>query len=389
MVGMLILNILTDFYLYRIAKSRTKGTALKNIQLYSSVCLYLFIIVTICLPRRSGDDSELRAIMWMLFAYFSIYIPKYIFIIFDLISLIPELAHHKRIKIVSIIGGIISVVVFLLMWWGALINRFSIDVKTVNVEIENLPDEFNGFTILQFSDFHVGTYGNDTIFVQQVVDEINSIKPDLIVFTGDIVNRRTSELIPFIKVLSQLHAKYGVYSILGNHDYGDYSVWPDEAAKAANMDSLYKFNDMMGWKLLLNSHEWIKKGNDSIAIIGVENIGDPPFPKYGSLEKAYLNLSDSQTKILLSHNPAHWVDDISKSDTINIALTLSGHTHAMQIAFLGFSPAEWRYPTWGGMYADQANRKKLYVNIGLGTVGIPMRIGATPELTLFTLHTVN
>lgn len=385
LIIVLILNVAVDFYIYKIASKRNKSKLLKNIQLYGSALLYVLIIVTICLPRRSGDDSELVTIMWLLFTYFSFYIPKYIFVIFDLIASIPILFKAGRLKWLSVCGGVLAVFVFLCMWWGALINRYNIDVKEIEIPIKSLPAEFNGFTILQFSDFHVGTYGKNPKFIKTVVEKINSLKPDVIVFTGDIVNRRTSELSPFVDVLSGLHADYGVYSILGNHDYGDYSEWPSPNAKEANMDTLYLYNKQMGWKLLLNDYDWIRKENDSIAIIGVENIGDPPFPKYGSLEKSYPTLSDSNVKILLSHNPAHWVDEVSKADSINIALTLSGHTHAMQIALFGWSPSELRYPTWGGLYEKDDCDKYLYVNIGIGTVGIPMRIGATPELTLIKL----
>ena len=149
------------------------------------------------------------------------------------------------------------------------------------------------------------------------------------------------------------------------------------------MDSLQK---SMGWRLLRNEHVILRQGTDSIALIGVENVGDPPFTVYGSLNDSYPSLGDSVTKVLLTHNPAHWTSDIADNDSINIALSLSGHTHAMQIELFGLSPAVWRYPTWGGLYADTDSRHKLYVNIGIGTVGLPMRVGATPEITVITLR---
>ncbi len=222
--------------------------------------------------------------------------------------------------------------------------------------------------------------------MSRLVDHINSLDPDLIVFTGDIVNRKTDEITPFVEVLGRLHAPDGVIAILGNHDYGDYMTWPSDEAKRENMQMLYDTYDTAGINLLLNQTEWIRRGNDSIAIIGVENIGDPPFPIYGSLSKAYPIPGDSTTKILLSHNPAHWVDSISGNDKARIQLTLAGHTHAMQIEMFGISPAALRYKTWGGLYADSHERHQLYVNIGAGTVGMPMRLGATPEVTLLTLR---
>jgi predicted MPP superfamily phosphohydrolase len=177
----------------------------------------------------------------------------------------------------------------------------------------------------------------------------------------------------------------GVYAILGNHDYGDYGVWDSPQAKANNMNELYNCYAKTGIQLLLNETTWLHRGNDSIALIGVENIGDPPFKIYGSLPKAYPALADNNTKILLTHNPQHWVDSIKGHNDMNIALTLAGHTHAMQIEIAGISPAAWRYETWGGLYAD-TNKRQLYVNIGAGAVGFPMRLGATPEITLFTLR---
>ena len=205
-------------------------------------------------------------------------------------------------------------------------------------------------------------------------------------FTGDIVNRRTDELLPQVKPLSRLKAADGVYSILGNHDYGDYKKWPSAEMKSENMDMMYRLQRDMGWNLMNNRSEYIRRGNDSIALIGVENWGDPPFTVYGDLDKAYPMQSDSTFKILMTHNPAHWSEKIADNDTVNIALSLSGHTHAMQCQIGSWSPAEWRYDNWGGLYDDLSSRHKLYVNIGLGTVALPARIGATPEITVLTLR---
>ena len=179
----------------------------------------------------------------------------------------------------------------------------------------------------------------------------------------------------------------GVYAILGNHDYGDYFNWPAPQIKQANMQLLYDLYKQTGIRLLRNETVWLRRGADSLALIGVENIGEPPFTTYGSLRRAYPNLSDSIPKVLLSHNPRHWTDSIATDPAANVALTLSGHTHAMQIEIGKWSPSAWRYDTWGGMYTDDAHRQ-LYVNIGAGTVGMPMRIGATPEITVITLHSI-
>lgn len=386
MIILLIFNLAIDYYIWRIAVRRCRSVIPSRIQLVSAIAVYILLFVTLCLPRRSGSDEILASVMWLLFGYFSVLISKVIFVIFDLLASIPRIFGRKRIGWMSLSGGLLALITFLAMWWGALVNRFRIDVREITVEIAGLPEAFDGFTIAQFSDFHVGTYGRDTTYVSHVVDRINALEPDLIVFTGDIVNRRTDELIPFVSTLSRLDTPYGVYSILGNHDYGDYIQWDSPADKHRNMQQMYRLQKDMHWNLLLNQHEWLSRGNDSIAIIGVENVGDPPFKVYGSLPDAYPALSDTRTKILLSHNPAHWTDGIADNDSVNIALTLSGHTHAMQIEVLGWSPAVFRYPTWGGLYADRSGRSQLYVNIGLGAVGIPMRLGATPEVTFITLR---
>lgn len=380
-----IIFLLCDAYIYILARKRCKSHIPARIQLISAIVAYLLLAVAVALPRRGGDDTTLRAIMWMFFIVISFYFSKFTFIVFDLVSRIPCLFKKSRIKWLSLTGGILSVIVFLAMWWGALVNRFRLDIREIEIPVENLPAEFDGYRIIQISDLHTGTYGNDTTFVSRFVDHINLLDGDVIMFTGDIVNRHSEELIPFIGPLSRLDAPDGVISILGNHDYGDYHTWASPEEKAADREHLLNYQKQMGWNLLLNSHVIIRHGSDSIAVIGVENIGDPPFKIYGSLKDSYPNRNDTVTKILLTHNPAHWEQEIANRNDNNIALTLSGHTHAMQIELMGVSPASWRYERWGGLYYDKSGKHPLYVNIGTGTVGLPMRLGATPEITVITL----
>lgn len=381
----LVLNVFVDTYIYGILKHRFRSLLPSKIQLWSANALFILILAVICLPKRNCSNGMLMAMMWMLYTYIAFYLPKYLFVIIDLIAKIPCLFKRHRLSWLSITGAVLSVVTFVALWWGALVNRFNIDVNDVEIEIAGLPDGFDGYRIVQFSDIHVGTFGNDTTFVSTFVDRINALNPDLIVFTGDIVNSKTIELPPFVAPLSRLNAPDGVYSILGNHDYGDYSEWPSAEAKKGNLELMKKLQADMGWHLLLNETVMLRQDGDSIALIGVENIGDPPFKVYGSLSKAYPQLSDSVSKILLTHNPAHWTDSISGNADMRVPLSLSGHTHAMQLEILGWSPAKYRYPTWGGLYNDSDKQHQLYVNIGGGTVGFPARVGATPEITLITL----
>ena len=386
MIILIVVNVFVDIYIWRCIVNKECKRWPGVVYAWSSLFFIIFIIVTVALPRRSGSDAVLLAVMWMLYTYLSVYISKYVFCIISFIGLIPRLWRGKRWKAMNIIGSVAAIAVFVTMWWGALINRTRYQIKEVVIEFADLPDAFDGYRVLQFSDFHVGTYGSDTTFVSEIVDVINNQSADLVLFTGDIVNRRTDELLPQVKPLSRLKAADGVYSILGNHDYGDYKKWPSAEMKSENMDMMYRLQRDMGWNLMNNRSEYIRRGNDSIALIGVENWGDPPFTVYGDLDKAYPMQSDSTFKILMTHNPAHWSEKIADNDTVNIALSLSGHTHAMQCQIGSWSPAEWRYDNWGGLYDDLSSRHKLYVNIGLGTVALPARIGATPEITVLTLR---
>ncbi len=385
----LILDILADWYICRAVWRRcTRGARFwRPVSLWSSIVLGVGLLAAIAWPKKSASDYDLTGLMWFLYCYFSIYVPKYLFIIIDLLGKVPQLWHRRRIKGFAHAGITVAVLTFGLMWWGALVNRYRIEVKEIEFADPSMPSSFEGLTIAQISDLHTGSYGSDTTYVAKVVETVNALHPDIIVFTGDIVNRRSKELKPFVSTLSRLNAPLGVYSVLGNHDYGDYYAWDSAADKEANMQELYRMQHDMGWTLMNNSAHTFHAGPDSLVLIGVENIGDPPFPIYGDLDKAYPgDLADSAFKILLSHNPAHWVDDIAGSPDKNIALTLSGHTHAMQMELFGLSPATFRYDTWGGMYADIDSTRRLYVNIGIGEVGVPARIGATPEITLFTLR---
>ena len=382
----LFVCVVADVYIYIIAKRRCRTSVPSRMQLITSLLMYAGLIVGVALPRRSGSDGTLLSVMWILFSFSTVYLPKILFVVIDLIACIPKLFHKRRLGWLSLSGGVLALVLFISMWWGALVNRYRVQVVEIDVPIENLPQGFDGYRIVQFSDLHTGTFGTDTTFVSHLADKLNSLNGDVIVFTGDIVNRRTDELEPQWRPLARLDAPDGVYAILGNHDYGDYSEWKNAAWKQDNMNALYDYFNLMGWRLLLNEHEMLRHGNDSIALVGVENVGDPPFTVYGSLPDSYPDLADGVVKVLLSHNPAHWVTDIADNDSVNVALTLSGHTHAMQIEVCGLSPAAGRYPTWGGLYTDKSNSHKLYVNIGAGTVGFPMRLGATPEITVLTLR---
>lgn len=381
-----LLNSAIDFYIYRCLQRYFSSKIWQRVHLAVSVLTTVLLIAITCMPFRTGGEEVFRGTLWMLFTFLSLFATKAIFVVFDLLSRIPAIFHKPTLRPLSTAGFLAAAAIFIAMWWGALFNRFNIDVNEVEITSPDILAGFDGFTIAQISDLHVGTYGNDTTFLCNLANEINALHPDLVVFTGDIVNRSTVELEPFVSTLSRIKAPYGVYSVLGNHDYGDYTEWPSKQAKADNLQQLKDLQQRMGWHLLNNAHNVLTAKGDTLMLIGVENIGDPPFPVYGSLAEAYpAGACDRHAKVLLSHNPAHWDNDIQDSDSTNILLTLSGHTHAMQIEMLGISPAAMRYRHWGGLYTDKKGQN-LYVNIGTGTVGFPARVGATPEITLFTLR---
>lgn len=373
----------TDIYLYCALKRSLTRRSARILFIIFLLVEYALLLTGILLPARSGESTMLLCKMWAIFAFTTILIPKVIFCLLDALSLIPLIWKARRWRAFSWVAMIVATLTFVGMWWGALEGRYELRVKQITVSSSELPAGFDGYRIVQFSDFHLGTYGSDTTYVAKVVDAINSIEPDLIVFTGDLVNRTGAELAPFTSVLSRLHAPEGVISIMGNHDYGDYYDWDTPEEKATSLTDFQRKQRDMGWDLLLNESRTIRHGGDSISIIGVENVGDPPFSRYGDLAKAYPSVNDSVTKIMLSHNPAHWEEAVEGRDT-NILLTLSGHTHAMQIQFGDWSPASLRYRHWSGLY-DDGSGHYLNVDSGIGTVGFPMRLGATPQITLITL----
>ncbi len=381
---MLVVNVLVDLYLYAALRCYVRRRLWARIQAVTAVCLPTALIVLMLLPLSKVGDMSFEVSMWALFAYASIYLGKYIFVLLDALSRLPLLTGRKRWIWMTKAGAWAGIAVCALLWYAALTDKNRISRVEVEIPVEGLPEAFDGFRITQISDLHVGTFGSDTAFVSRLVDSINASRPDVIVFTGDLVNRHSKEAMPFIKPLRRLRAPMGVYSVMGNHDYAEYFEWPSEASRLADVDRLKGLQKAMGWQMLDNATRWLRLNGDSIALIGVENVGEPPFTTYGNLDKAYADISDANTKILLSHNPVHWGRDLADNTQSRIALTLSGHTHAMQIMIFGFSPAAWRYDNWGGLYSDSKGQK-LYVNRGAGEVGFPARIGATPEISVFTL----
>jgi len=265
-------------------------------------------------------------------------------------------------------------------------NKYNYQIKYVHLQFPNLPKAFKGFKIAQISDVHSGSFTNK----QQVIKGVNLLmqqKADLVLFTGDLVNDRYEEMNNYIDVFNKISAPFGVYSVLGNHDYGDYIAWPSLQAKEQNLENLKKVHASLGWRLLMNEHVIIEKNGYAIALIGIENWGAKGrFPKYGKMEQAYKGTEPYAFKILMSHDPSHWDAEV-RPKYPDIDLMLAGHTHGMQFGvetvFFKFSPVQWMYKQWAGLYKE--GNQYLYVNRGFGFIGYPGRVGILPEITIIEL----
>ncbi|MCF8362831.1 MAG: metallophosphoesterase [Prolixibacteraceae bacterium] len=282
-----------------------------------------------------------------------------------------------------------SALLLILIMYGTIWGFSNYKTHTVQFQHENIPEAFDGFKIVQISDMHLGTYGS----IKQVEKGLKLVKKqqaDLIVFTGDMVNNISTEATPYVDVLKNITAPFGKYAILGNHDYAHYAGDLTELKMQTDTENLRKIIKQMGFEMLENEHEVIHKSNDSIILAGVENWGIAPFPQYGDLDKALKGLKNNNFVVLLSHDPSHWDKQVLQHP-VDIALTLSGHTHGMQFGIeLGgykWSPVQYRYGKWAGLY--QHNKKFLYVNRGFGGIGFPGRVGIRPEITVIELKSKN
>ena len=269
--------------------------------------------------------------------------------------------------------------------YGVITGAHDYRIKKLTLKLPNLPKSFDGIRIGQLSDIHSGSFWNKTA-VKGGVEMLMNEKPDLIFFTGDLVNNETAEVKNYIPIFEKIKAPLGVFSITGNHDYGDYHPWQSKEAKRKNFFDLIEAHKLLGYDLLMNEHRMIEQSGDKLAIIGIENWGAGRFSKYGKLDRAYSGTDEAAAKILLSHDPTSW-DAIVRPNHKDIALTLSGHTHGFQfgveIANFKWSPVQYIYKQWAGLY--QEDNQYLYVNRGFGYLGYPGRIGMPPELTIIEL----
>lgn len=358
-VVMSVLAFLPDFWLWHIGVS--EWPLLLAILWW--VPSLLLVLAEVGLQMGFFHKLSVRVLFTtILFSAF----PKVVFILFDaflpwFFALIPAL-------------GVMGWFAF-----GFIEGWKRLELKHITFTSPDLPPYFDGYRLVQITDFHLGSFppGND--FVQKVVDATNNEEPDMILFTGDLVNNQSSEVEPYLDTLRQLHAQDGIYSIWGNHDYCEYGNNHSIGALKRNRRMLYGYQESLGWHQLMNEHHVVSHGMASIAIIGVENPGQPPFTNRSNLKKAMKGLNPDMFKILLSHDPHHWRREVVGK---KIQLTLAGHTHAGQLKIGKWTPARMAFKEWGGAY--RIGEQMLYVSSGIGG-SFPFRLGAWPELTVITL----
>lgn len=334
-------------------------------------------LIAVIALRRGSSRRMLKTLFSIVLV---LGLPKLVFAIVSFLGWPLGMAYKPLTNIFNIIGYVLTGITALCMLYGITLGwqYFRIDRRTLS--FQNLPHAFDNFKVVQISDLHLGTFGKRRGFCRRLVRAVNKEEPDVIFFTGDLVNSKASEVRPFLGILPKLKAKYGIFSILGNHDYCIYGDYKSDRDLKDNIISIIKMEQSFGWKPLINDHKIIEKDGQKIYVIGVENNGKPPFPQRADLQQAMVGVPADSFKILLSHDPTHWREQVlNKTD---IPLTLSGHTHGMQFSIFGFNPSVLVYREWGGEYHE--NNQTLFVSLGVGG-NMAFRFGAWAEFNVLTL----
>lgn len=395
----IVLYILVDIYAFQAFRTFTRNNWLAAAYILVSVILLGAFIYQLSLADTSRTMTPGK--MYTFGLMLAIFAPK-LLIVFVMLGedvvrvslasvrritgLSDEFFMPSRRRFVSSVALVAAGIPFSSLLYGMFRGKYNYQVREYTLEFDDLPEAFDGFRITQISDIHSGSFDNREK-VAYGVDLINKQKSDVILFTGDIVNNVADELEPWADLFESLKAPQGVYSVLGNHDYGDYMSWPSEQAKQHNLNRLIDMQRKMGWDLLLNEHRTFEKDGQHIKLIGVENWGAGGFKKAGDLDKACQGIGDNDFKILMSHDPSHWEQKV-RGDRRHFHLTLSGHTHGMQFGveipgLIKWSPVKYRYEFWAGIY--EAAGEYINVNRGFGFIGYPGRVGIWPEVSVITL----
>lgn len=399
-VLLLLFLFVVEIYAYQVARTLVKAKAiLVSYQIISALLLVFIVYSFTQFDRSVGQTSQTMRTMGLLLL---IYLPKIILtlVLFgeDIFRIGFGSVNHfakfndsvdffaSRRKFVSQIGLGLAAIPFLSLLYGETIGKYNYKVIKQRIFFPDLPDAFDGFTITQISDVHSGSFDNPEK-INYAIDLVNEQNSDMILFTGDIVNTHAKEMHPWIDTFKKIKEhKYGKYSVLGNHDYGEYISWPSEAAKEENFQNIKNLYGQIDFKLMLNEHTLIEKGTDKIALVGVENWGHN-FKKVGDINLASANLAKEDFKILMSHDPSHWDYEVKNHDK-NFQLTLSGHTHGMQFGIeipgvIKWSPIQYIYKQWAGLYENMG--RYVYVNRGFGFHAYSGRVGIMPEITVIEL----
>lgn len=368
---------------------------------YATVSLAILIYVVYGFFSFDRSVGQTKQTMFMMGLMLVVYVPKIVLAIVllgeDIVRVVMGSVNYfvennnegflgSRRKFVSQLGLGLAAIPFLSLIYGITIGKYNYRVIKQRIFFPDLPDAFDGFTITQISDVHSGSF-DDTAKINYAIDLVNEQNSDLILFTGDIVNTHAKEMHPWIESFNRIKGhEYGKFSVLGNHDYGEYVNWPSQTEKDQNFKEIKDLYGQIGFQLLLNEHTFIQKGNDKIALVGVENWGKN-FKQAGDLEKASEGLRGNEFKILMSHDPSHWEYEV-KNDDMHYHLTLSGHTHGMQFGieipgYFKWSLAQYVYKQWAGLYEHLG--RYVYVNRGFGFHAYPGRVGIMPEITVIEL----
>jgi len=399
-VGLLIFSLfffLVEFYAFQAIRTITKNRYLKILWILIALAIYINLFYTLySTPRSAGQTRGFQLAVGLLLTFL---IPKLVMVIVmfgeDVVRIFQKLISYfssvptkpipsRRLFISRLALGL-AAIPFASFIYGIIQGRYNYKVLKYQLSFKDLPEAFDGFTITQISDIHSGSFTNPDK-IQYGIDLINEQKSDLILFTGDIVNNKADEMDNWIDTFKNFEARYGKFSILGNHDYGDYVKWSSKEDKAKNFQAVKDIHPKIGFDLLLNEHRYIEKEGQKIALIGIENWGKG-FNKAGDLDKASKGVRKEDFKILMSHDPSHWEYNV-KHDDFNYHLTLSGHTHGLQMGieipgFFRWSPSQYVYKQWAGLYTEFG--RFINVNRGFGYHAFPGRVGIWPEITVIEL----
>lgn len=392
-----LIFLAVEFYAFQALKTITKNRYIRIVWILVALAIYINLFyVLFSTPRTAGQTKAFQMALGLLLTFF---VPKVVMLLVmfgeDLVRVIQKLVSYvssgptqpiasRRVFVSKLALGL-AAIPFASFIYGIIQGRYNYKVLKYQLVFDDLPEAFDGFTITQISDIHSGSFTNPEK-IQYGIDLIKEQQSDLLLFTGDIVNNKADEMDAWMEAFGNFQAPYGKFSILGNHDYGDYVEWNSEEAKARNFQAVKDIHPKIGFDLLLNEHRYIEKDGQKIALIGIENWGKG-FNKAGDLKKASEGVNKNDFKILMSHDPSHWELKVKKDD-FNYHLTLSGHTHGLQMGieipgFFRWSPSKYVYKQWAGLYSEYG--RYINVNRGFGYHAFPGRVGIWPEITVIEL----